>query len=253
MGRRKKAPEKEPNLERWLVSYADFITLLFAVFVTLYAMSQVDKEKADQVIESLQQAFHVAEFSRGGGSKLIATPSPDAEIYLPIPPPRDAGGSQAVMDDLTAVRNRLQAILTDSGVASQARLFIDMRGLVISLKAANIFAPGSAQINPTALPLLNQVAQALAPLDNPIRIEGFTDNEPIHSAQFPSNWDLSCGRALAILHFLIDQHGFPPVGLSATGFGEQHPVADNATEQGRSQNRRVDLVVLAADSAWIDF
>lgn len=252
MGRRKKAPEKEPNLERWLVSYADFITLLFAVFVTLYAMSQVDKEKADQVIESLQQAFHVAAFPRGGGSKQIA-PSPEAEIYLPIPHTRGAGGSRAVMEELAARGDQLQAMLTDAGVASQARLFTDERGLVISLNAANIFNPGSARINPTALPLLNQVAQALAPLNNPVRIEGFTDNEPIHSARFPSNWDLSAGRALTILHFLIDQHGFPPVGLSATGFGEQHPVADNATEEGRSRNRRVDLVVLAADSAWIDF
>lgn len=253
MGRRKKAPEKEPNLERWLVSYADFITLLFAVFVTLYAMSQVDKEKADQVIESLQQAFHVAAFPRAGGAKVIATPSPITELYMPTPRSRGAEGSQAVMEELAALGDQLQAILTDAGLASQASLFTDQRGLVISLNAANIFNPGSAQINPRALPLLNQVALALAPLNNPVRIEGFTDNAAIHSARFPSNWDLSAGRALTILHFLIDQHGIAPVGLSATGFGEQHPVADNATEQGRSRNRRVDLVVLAADSAWIDF
>lgn len=250
MGRRKKAHEKEPNLERWLVSYADFITLLFAVFVTLYAMSQVDKTKADQVIESLQEAFHVATFPQAGGSKVIATPSAVTEIYLPIPRSRGAGGSQAVMEELADLGNQLQAILTDAGVASQARLFTDKRGLVISLNATNIFNPGSAQINPTALPLLNQVAQALAPLGNPLWIEGFTDNEPVQSARFPSNWELSTGRALTILHFLIDRHSFSPGRLSVAGFGEHHPVADNDTEKGRGLNRRVDLVVLAADSAW---
>jgi chemotaxis protein MotB len=260
MGRRKKAPEKEANLERWLVSYADFITLLFAVFVTLYAMGQVDKVKAQKVIQSLRESFGIT--ARGSFPKPSVLEN-DANPVAPIITPQEAmsgGADQAAMGGLTRsdlnvlvkLKSTLQQYLVTHNDQNKIHLNLSRRGLVVSLEAIEFFDHGSAAIKPSAVPLLNHVAATLADYTNPIRIEGYTDDRPIHSDEFPSNWELSTARATNILHFLVDKHGFLPQNLSVAGYGPFHPIADNNTEVGRQKNRRVDIVLLAGQGLWAE-
>lgn len=244
MSKRKKAQEKEPNLERWLVSYADFITLLFAVFVVLYAMSQVDKQKAEQAVRSLRSAFGM---TAGGDVGVISDMAESSIPIMSLPDGSAAGGEgerYAGANELARMKVELETFLANVGAKDKVRITRDRRWLLISLSASNFFSSGGAEINPAVHPLLDRVAQALLPYDNEIRIEGHTDNQRKPSAHYSSNWDLSSGRALSLLHYLIERQGIAPTRLSATGFGEQHPIADNATEEGRMLNRRVDLLVL---------
>ena len=246
MKKRKKEHEKEPNHERWLVSYADFITLLFAVFVTLYAMGQVDKKKTEQVIQSLHQAFG-----------MTVVPPPDAKYFI------QAGAFQTIpilnSDGMVADRRKVRLrdeigdLLLIKGIldkeisaanSQSTRIELNQRGLVVSLQVGDLFDPGRAELRPQSYALLDRIAQVLGKFGNPLSIEGFTDNSPLHSEQFASNWELSSARALSVLHFLIDQYHFDPALLSATGFGPNHPIADNSTPEGRQVNRRVEIVVL---------
>ncbi|GAB7025856.1 flagellar motor protein MotB [Geotalea toluenoxydans] len=251
---RKKKHEKEPNLERWLVSYADFITLLFAVFVTLYAMSQTDKKKAEEVIESLRESF--------GYSKSSSSPKPrviDSGNINIIPNMRPQvqqqkagkGGktkSHAEEKDFKAVKAAIEAYLLKTGAQDKVSVEINRRGLVVSLKEAGFFDSGSAIVQQSAYSLLAHVAESLVNYTNPVRVEGHTDNVPINSRTFPSNWELSTARATNLVQYLIKYYEFEPEKISATGFGEYRPVADNTTVDGRSKNRRVDIVLLSAES-----
>jgi len=248
MKKRKNEPEKEPNHERWLVSYADFITLLFAVFVTLYAMSQVDKKKTEEVIQSMHRAFGISAFMPSGGSLV---PSDSVHVLLPLLS-LDGNGSnnsqtkvQADMTDLLKIKQLLEKELEDEKGKNSVHLDINPRGLVIILQDANFFASGEANLRPEIYPLLDYIAQVLDPYINPLSIEGFTDNTAIRSRQFTSNWELSSSRALSVLHYLIERHSFDPNRLSVTGHGANFPIGDNATEAGRRLNRRVEIAVLA--------
>lgn len=403
--KKKQEHEKEPNLERWLVSYADFITLMFAVFVTLYAMSQVDKAKVAKVIASTNEAFGITKSTSAPAfhilqsTSLIPLPNIIAKSSIVSHPPtgesmyktkqrtkpkskdlvdeafktpdqtpvkkkeiarekeqkaiekkalaeiqkqEQLAAAQKVLADLkgkeqrqvamikqleaqmpqvpgaraqktmpkvteaqeqkTALKmaetqeqkttpkvaapvaaNRAEhphqgktqnegvaktapavegkvrastrefkeikknviAFFKEKGALDKVNLQITHRGLVISLKDAAFFASGSATVRPDSIPLLDNIAQAIGKYSNSIRIEGYTDNVPIKTAQFPSNWELSTARATNIVHFLIKTHGIPPDRLSAVGFGEYHPIASNSTEAGRQKNRRVDIVVLS--------
>ncbi|HKK00957.1 MAG TPA: flagellar motor protein MotB, partial [Desulfuromonadales bacterium] len=213
MGKRKKAPEKEPNLERWLVSYADFITLLFAVFVTLYAMGQVDKVKAQKVIQSLRESFGIT--ARGAFPKPSVLDN-QANPVAPIMTPQEAmtgGANEAAMGGLTRsdlnvlvkLKSTLHQYLVTQNAQDKIHLNLSRRGLVVSLEAIDFFDPGSATIKQSSVPLLDHVAETLSSYTNPIRIEGYTDNRKIHSPEFPSNWELSTTRATNILHFLVDK------------------------------------------------
>ncbi len=212
-------------------------------------MGQVDKKKTEQVVESMRSAFGMTKSmgaTKGVIPNMVGSPIP----MLPLPQissGKKGDDRHAKRNDLAKVKAELDSFLAGIQASDKVRLALDRRGLVISLTATNFFSSGSADINPEVYPLLNQVAESLVIYDNAIRIEGYTDNAPIRSSRFPSNWELSSARALSLLHYLIERQGFAPSRLSATGFGEQHPVADNATEEGRMLNRRVDLVVLLND------
>jgi len=251
MSKRQKAHEKEPNLERWLVSYADFITLLFAVFVVLYAMGQVDKIKAEQVMESVRQAFGIVPPTANSGLRRGRT----ADLRrLTIAGPHGAakesgaGGGKLQINDLLLLKDLLDENTKKDGLGANTRLEINPQGLVVNMQAASLFAPGAATLQKEAYPLLDIIAQTISNNTRPIAIGGYTDASPIDTGSFKSNWELSSARALAVLHYLIDRHGFDPALLSATGHASNNPVADNATEQGRRVNRRVELVIQASDS-----
>jgi len=260
MARRKKKPESHPNHERWLVSYADFITLLFAVFVTLFAMSQTDKRKVEEVIASLRESFGYAKSSPANKVNVMDTTDLQAVPSLK-PEPMNRGPMQPSMPfnkssrlqyradekDFKKVKSSLEAYLVKNGMQDKVSLELTRRGLVVSLKEAGFFDSGSAEIKVSSYPLLAKIAESLADYSNEIRVEGHTDNVPISTRAFPSNWELSTARATNIVRHLVNYYRFDAGKLSATGYAEFRAVADNATAEGRSKNRRVDLVVLSGE------
>ncbi|OGQ98940.1 MAG: hypothetical protein A2505_03390 [Deltaproteobacteria bacterium RIFOXYD12_FULL_55_16] len=248
---RKKSPEKEPKLERWLISYADFITLLFAVFVMLYAMSIVDQQKMEEVRASIQ-----ASFSR----EQISPPPPKvvgAKDFGLIPEALDQTVLSQAQDEVFAaegrefsrIKDELQDNLQEYAAKNEVGLTVNERGLVISLKEAGFFPSGAARVQAQALPLLDRIATSISRSPNPIRIEGHTDNVSVKSPAFPSNWELSTARANSLVHYLIEKHGFKGSKLAVTGYAEYRPIADNASEEGRKLNRRVDIVLLSRKGA----
>lgn len=245
---RKKQHEKEPNHERWLVSYADFITLLFAVFVTLYAMSQTDKKKVEEVMASMANSFG---FTTSSASKAAVIEMGSLNIIPSLQKntvaPQTRGKSRGSNEDFKQTKRAIEAYLTKAGAQDKVSVSITQRGLVVSLKEAGFFDSGSASLKHSSLALLDDVMGSLSGYSNMLRIEGHTDNVPISSAAFPSNWELSTARATNVLQHLVKQD-FEPERMSAAGYGEFHPVADNSSTEGRQKNRRIDIVLISQQS-----
>lgn len=250
--KKKKEPEKEPNLDRWLVSYADFITLLFAVFGMLYAMSIVDQKKMDEVQASIQTSFTHNQISppppKVVGNRDFGL-SPEVLEQPTASQPQDEVSSVAEAQEFSQVRKEVQSNLQEYEAKNQVQFTINERGLVISLKEAGFFPSGTAKVQTQALPLLDKIAASISRSGKNIRIEGHTDNVPVKSTVFPTNWELSVARANSIVHYLIEKHGFKGDKLSVVGYGEYRPLADNATDEGRKLNRRVDIVILSQKGA----
>ncbi len=253
---RRKRKEEHVNHERWLVSYADFITLLFAFFVVMFAASNEDEAKAGQVARSFQAAFsELGIFSPSAASVAIfgdgdaaASAMLDSIVIMPGP-----GGGKGEGDyELEQVQDRLEKMLEREVEEGQVRLNIDSRGLTVSLNEAGFFSPGAAVIEAQALEALEGIAARLLDLPYDLRVEGHTDDIPISTARFPSNWEFSTSRATNVLRYLIAQGGIPPSRLSAVGYGEYRPVAPNDTREGRGLNRRVDIVVLSTSAEQLE-
>lgn len=265
----KREPEKHANHERWLVSYGDLLTLLLAVFVVMYAMGQTDKKKAEEVAASMRDSFGYSTQASAGQRgvlhsqdiKPIPAIKPEMAIIpmadkLPPAGPRLGGtergqgrNSTAGEKEFKEMMSSIEAYLVKHGAQNKVALSVTRRGLVVSLKEAGFFDSGSAKLKGDSLQTLGGIAEALSRYANRLRIEGHTDSIPIRSAEFRSNWELSTARATNVVHFLIDTAGFPPEALSAVGYGEFQPVADNKTAEQRAKNRRVDIVVLAEEAA----
>ena len=244
--RRRGQPQHAGNHERWLISYADFITLLFAFFVVLYASSQADQVKVRNLAEAIQSAF-----SQMG--VFTPTSSPQIRLNASGPPAAPAPIPDAAIiadrHSLSSLEHRLQTALGPEIMRHAVTLQLSHQGLLIRLQEMGFFASGSATLQPASLPVMNQIAAAITPLPNPVRIEGHTDNVPIHNQEFTSNWQLSTARASAIVQDLITNYHMSPERLSAAGYAEYHPVASNATPAGRQRNRRVDVVVVSLEAA----
>jgi chemotaxis protein MotB len=254
MKKRKKHQEEEhENLERWLVSYADFITLLFAFFVTMYAISRVDEKKLGSMVESLHRALGSTIFTQSSPPEpgVFQTSSAPLDVSI-VSTPREKWVSTEDFEKLAQnIQKKMAARMGNNGSYGQASLkdlkfIIDKRGLVLRFSERFFFDSGDSSIRPEVVPLLTILAQSLEALPNHIRIEGHTDSVPIRTAKFPSNWELSTARATSIVHHFLTHHRFVPNRLSAAGYGEFRPIAKNQTADGRSQNRRVDIVILSA-------
>jgi chemotaxis protein MotB len=242
MSRKKK--HEHVNHERWLVSYADFITLLFAFFVVLFASSQSDKKKVQQVEKSIHSAFdtmgifpavstvpNVASVA-AGPAQGIGTANNDLDL------------SAKQLADLNRMKQRMEKLLAIPIAAHTVAISMGHDGLIISLREAGFFESGSADPIPASMNTLYAIARALAETTYDVRIEGNTDNIPIHNNHFDSNWELSTARATVLARIFIVNTHIAPVRISAAGYAEFHPVASNATNAGRSRNRRVDIIVL---------
>lgn len=248
--RRRHRHRSHTNHERWLVSYADFITLLFAFFVVLYASAQVDRNKVGRLAAAIQEAFQQLGVFPGNQATSTKTPSIDALQAIrhlkEDPPPtigRDHDGADE--NNLAQLESELRRALASEIVVQSVSLRRETEGLVISLREFGFFDSGSAALKPAALPALEKIAAILNRQDCRVRIEGHTDDVPIHTANVPSNWELSTARASELVRLLIVRYGFSPERLSAAGYAQYHPIADNGSVQGRAQNRRVDIVILS--------
>jgi chemotaxis protein MotB len=252
--RRKKKAEGHVNHERWLISYGDFITLLFALFVVLFASSQVDKRKTIAVAQSIQVAFQqLGVFSSGRGEtsldkiRLLANANANPQPSSSGNNPNLLHGATYRKGELEGIKVALGEVLTPEIALHEVHLRMTRDGLVISLEEIGFFASGSAVLKPGALPALSKIASVLSPANENLRVEGHTDTVPIHNSRYASNWELSTARATEVLDLLITRFGIAPSRLSAAGYAQYHPITSNATARGRALNRRVDIVVLRTD------
>jgi chemotaxis protein MotB len=237
--------------DRWLVSYADFITLLFAFFVVLFAFAKADQKKQKQVSASIDTAFRSLGIFTAGGARPSAGGEPgsaagaeESAIPTNIVMGEEVLSPAKVKDDLERLHRELAQTLSIQVAMQTVSIHMGRDGLVISLREAGFFASGSATPRPETLSTLKQIATSLRHTPYDLRVEGHTDNIPIHTSEFDSNWELSTSRATRIARIFLDLKAMPPERISAAGYAEFHPVSENDTAEGRAENRRVDLVVL---------
>lgn len=258
---RRRHAEEHENHERWLVSYADFITLLFAFFVVMYSVSSVNEGKYRVLSSSMEDAFHehplrgmepiqVGEILRTlDPTKQVRTGDGILEDYKPqtgheslqegqSDAPEGYETGEQIMEKLEAMSDVFDA----NGVeVNEGESWIELH-----LDSAVLFGVGNATLSKEARPILNDLTKALSEYNNPIRVEGFTDNIPIRNAVFPSNWELSAGRAASVVNYL-SRLSIDPTRLSAVGYGEHRPIATNETAEGRQKNRRIVLMISTDD------
>ena len=280
-GKKRGLPVEHENEERWLLTYADMLTLLFALFMVLFSISSVNISKYQVLQQSLKAAFSGSILPGGrailqSGSESTAAHTPATAVVpsivplVPTPTSRSSSStgsannaaakpmtsaqlqaalnsmsaSIAEQDELVGLQRKLEAYAKAHGFANRVQAIVNRRGLVVQVLTDNLlFQSGQATLQPAGLPLLNEVAQLLnVDRTHPITVEGYTDNVPIHSVQFPSNWELSTSRATTVVQYLISR-GVNENRLGAAGYADLHPVASNATAAGRALNRRVDIVI----------
>jgi chemotaxis protein MotB len=226
----------EDNHERWLVSYADFMTLLFAFFVVLYSSSQVDRARMAKLSSAITAGFSHLGAGEGSGGAVVVIPNTS-----PAPSTMPAKYGQSA----EAIHSKLEQGLAEELERRTVAIREIPEGLVLSLREVGFFESGSATLRASSMDTFDRLGSVLSSVPANLRIEGHTDNVPIHTPQFQSNWELSTARASEIIRILLTREHIEPQRLSAAGYAEYHPVADNNTEDGRRLNRRVDIVIVA--------
>ncbi len=232
MQRRRRHAEHE-NHERWLVSYADFITLLFAFFVVMFANSQVDKAKVAAVSESVRGALENGGMAKTDSHRSRDTAAPTTQNNRP-------------KVDLDSSLAQLQKDFAGEIQLGKLQVEMTSRGLVVSMREAAFFPPADDRLNSGAEPILEKLARTLKTLPNSVRLEGHTDSSPIRSGRFQSNWQLSAARAIAVMELLTTRFDVPRNKVAIAGYADTIPLANNDTPEGRARNRRVDVVILNA-------
>ena len=253
---RKKKHEEHVNHERWLVSYADFITLLFAFFVVMYSISSVNEGKYRVLSDSISSAFDPSErglpikFTNPLKAPIVSRPvqssaeSADSSQNLN---PSAYGGVEASKEDkinLKKISSRVEKGLSPLIDKDLVKINKNDLWIEIEINSNILYSSGSARLQSQAVPVLKKVAKIIGDFENQVQVEGFTDNVPIETEEFPSNWELSSARAASVVH-LFAQSGVKPNRMSAVGYAEFKPIADNDTAQGRRKNRRVKIIVLS--------
>jgi len=248
MARRKHVAEHE-NHERWLISYADFITLLFAFFVVMFASSQTDKAKAQQVSDSVRKALDkgavpavVHEIlggtvdEKGKGNAMMKGPGGSQPIIMQQ--------QAAPVAELLPSMQYLTEALHNEIKEGKIDVHLEPRGLVVSLRQATFFPSGQDTVDPATFDSIDKIAATIGKLPNDVRLEGHTDSIPIHTARFHSNWELSAARSIAMLELFSTRYDIPRARLAIAGYADTVPKDSNDSEEGRAHNRRVDIVIL---------
>lgn len=224
--------------ERWLLTYADMITLLLALFIVMFAMSEISVKKMEELSKSLSNAFH------SGGGNDMALPPASKDLLT------GAGALLPEQQRMLELQEKIeQEVMAKHGAATAAGVTTSLtqRGLVVSLSNSAFFGAGEAELRGEAEAVLRTVAAFLKGTGRHIMIEGHTDNTPIRTSRYPSNWELSTARATTVVRWLIERYNFQPRRLSAAGYGEYYPMVPNNTPDNQAKNRRVDLVILRTD------
>ncbi len=251
MSRRKKKSEEHENLERWLVSYADFMTLLFAFFVVMYSISAVNEGKYRVLSDSLSETFNkkpssdvVIEFN----NPLTAPVVNNSDDLIELPIPNDAEDSNEPKNpSIEEISNEIANSLEDKINEGLINLNKSDNWLEIEINSSVLFDIGGAELSEDAEDLLAEIARSIKKYPNYIQVEGYTDNIPINTPRFPSNWELSSARAASVVH-LFEEEGVDPKLMQAIGYAEFRPKASNDTPEGRKANRRVKVVVLGSQN-----
>ncbi len=230
MIRRRKAADDKENLERWLLTYADLITLLLAFFVVMYSMSAVDNKRFGQVSDALNTILK-------GGPSVLRHQEDVTKV----------GHGLLQLGNLRMVQQKIDEKFQELGKQGILKTEITERGLVVHIMESALFDQGSADLKPRALEVLDLVASQLKDRPNHVRIEGHTDDTPIRTPIYPSNWELSSARATAVVRYYTESHSIPAGRISALGYGEYRPVVPNNSIENRAMNRRVDIVILTME------
>jgi chemotaxis protein MotB len=244
VSKKKKHEEEHENHERWLVSYADFITLLFAFFVVLYSVSRVDNKRMAQAVKSIQWAMH-----HGGTGGTGALPIFDGPASNGGGPALSSGTmnqapQQRAIEMLRKkIERHIKPFLMERNAKSTVTVSVEGRRLTVRLAATEFFDQGQAALRPQTLSILDAIAMELVPLERTLRVEGHTDETPLGGDRYRNNWDLSAARAATVVTYLEAAHRARPELLQAVGLGSAHPVSSEATEEARQRNRRVELVI----------
>lgn len=230
--RKVKSEEKleTAGMMRWLLTYADMITLMLALFIILFAMSTISRDKVQRFAKEVTAGF-------------------DNVWSVNQPPSGGSNGSQTQESSSTipAIQKELEKYVQQNHLENQVKVHMDHRGLVITLLSdKSYYDSGSAELRPETKTILNNIDKFLSRNGNLVRVEGYTDNQPIHTAEYPTNWELSTARAINVLRYLVEVDGMTPSRVSAGGYGEYRPRTRNSTPEERQQNRRVDIVLLNA-------
>src|SRR5512146_1877178 len=232
------------NHERWLVSYADFITLLFAFFVVMYSVSRIDNKRMSQAVSSIKWAMHFS--GTGGVAQMPIFDGPAADNLNAV----DLGGSgqpsppQVHAEALRQrIQNRVQQFLVQRPGPPTVSIVAEGQMLTIRLAATEFFDPGQALLRPSVVPILDAIADEVVPLDHPLRVEGHTDDAPVLGGRFHDNWELSAARAATVVSYLERAHHARPDQLAAIGLAASRPLVDATTPEARETNRRIELVV----------
>lgn len=255
---RKHHEEGHQNAERWLLTYADLITLLMVFFIVLYATSQSDVAKFAQVAASLQKAFNVPVLEGQDKASIqgqYGPPVPAESAPAPsIAPPRKAVAPPLSQIELIrsglyqAIRDDLQEYAAKHNLENKASVELRHEGVLVTISGELLFNAGRADLQPEAQQVLWVAAARLPGLPNEVRVAGHTDNVPLNTAEFPSNWELSSARALTVLHFMRDQMHIDPARLVALGYGQYRPIVSNDTRESRAKNRRVEILIVDQDA-----
>jgi chemotaxis protein MotB len=248
------APHEEHMDESWLIPYADLLTLLLALFIVLFASSEMDAKKFDQMVRSFNIALN-------GGVSVLDQPSPvpldpnmaqqslhkgaqEAEKEKTEEEKKLEEAVRKETEDLKKLQTQLEGYIQKNKLQDKLQTKLTDEGLLITILDNALFGSGSADLKPEARKLAAEMASMLVPHPKKVTVTGHTDNVPIHRADFPSNWDLSAKRAVNFLKVLLENRSLNPTKFSATGMGEYHPVASNETAEGRAKNRRVEVAIL---------
>ena len=241
MARKKRGkPKEEHASEAWLLPYSDLLTLLLALFIVLFAMSQTDQAKVTQMAQVFSSAFNT------GGPSFFNQAGPNVSRYADIPVEEDKGNYAYIQENqqLEALKKALDQYIDQNHLKENLSTALTEDGLMIRIKERALFPSGSAELVPESQKIGPAIAGLLVPMSERVVISGHTDNVPIANEQFPSNWELSTQRALNFMKFILSQDGrLNPARFSAVGCSEYRPTASNDTEEGRNQNRRVEVLI----------
>jgi chemotaxis protein MotB len=242
-GRDLRREEHAPTHDRWLLSYADFVTLLLAVFIVLFAFSRIQEQSAKAVSVGIHAGFEELGLNLPSrrpsiSSQTVRANAPQTGVSSPLP--LDA----LQLKDTLQLKKQLEQVIGEAIDKHEIVIQQTSEGLIISLRDFGFFNSGEATLLPGAAAQLERTARVLIEHNLEIRVEGHSDDQPIHTEMFESNWELSTARATSVLNLLLNDAGFPPSRISVAGYGPYRPVADNATPEGRRMNRRVDLVII---------